>query len=148
MSTVGVFRRILIKCRVFNHCTDYCQVCQGSSNIPKPIENTRKTGFWGFAGDSSQTVVTIWQMRLSSLNFSFTQPPKHPHRNVLHPSWFAQAAIPEIIRKARVYSSNSQRTRTADLFTLRCTIFPWNMSVFLRKNVLLSAKIPRCRSLL
>ena len=27
-------------------------------------------------------------------------------------------------RRPRVYSSNSQRTRTADLFTLRCTIFP------------------------
>ncbi len=27
----------------------------------------------------------------------------------------------------------SQRTRTAGLFTLRCAIFPWNTSVFLRK---------------
>ena len=27
-------------------------------------------------------------------------------------------------RLPRVYSSNSQRTRTVDLFTLRCTIFP------------------------
>ena len=43
-------------------------------------------------------------------------------------------------------SENSQRTRTAGLFMLRCAIFPWNTSVFLRKNVLLNAKIPRCRS--
>ena len=52
----------------------------------------------------------------------------------------------EAAYKARVYSSNSQRTQTADLFTLRCAIFPCNTSVFLRKNVLLNAKIPRCRS--
>ena len=52
----------------------------------------------------------------------------------------------EAAYKARVHSSNSQRTRTAGLFTLRCAIFPWNTSVFLRKNVLLNAKIPRCRS--
>ena len=30
----------------------------------------------------------------------------------------------EAAYKARVYSSNSQRTRTAGLFTLRCAIFP------------------------
>ena len=30
----------------------------------------------------------------------------------------------EVRARPRVYSSNSQRTRTADLFTLRCTIFP------------------------
>ena len=39
----------------------------------------------------------------------------------------------EAAYKARVYSSNSQRTQTADLFTLRCDIFPWNTSVFLQK---------------
>ena len=72
------------------------------------------------------------------------------------PALFHCSTIPEKIQKCfchpdfrrapRVYSSNSQRTRTAGLFTLRCAIFPWNTSVFLRKNVLLNAKIPRCRS--
>ena len=34
----------------------------------------------------------------------------------------------------RVYSSNSQRTRTAGLFAVCRVIFPCNTSVFLRKN--------------
>ena len=59
MSIVGVFRCILIECCIFNYCTDSCQVCQDSLNIPKPIENTEQTGFSGFEEDSSQTVVTV-----------------------------------------------------------------------------------------
>ena len=43
-------------------------------------------------------------------------------------------------------SENCQRIRTAGLFALCRVIFPCNTSGFLRKNVLLTTKILRCRS--